>query len=66
MKHEQWNRETRFHDIELYENEHGMVALLGVGTSSYLAVEEVRLNLLASKMNLARAFEIVWSELHLA
>ena len=37
--------------------------LLGVGTSSYLSVEEARLKLLASKMNLARACIIIGSVL---
>ena len=37
--------------------------LLGVGTSSYLATEEARLNMLASIMNLARACKIVGSVL---
>ena len=37
--------------------------LLGVGTSSYFAAEEVSLNLLASIMNLARACKIVESVL---
>ena len=36
---------------------------LGVGTSSYLSAEEARLKLLASIMNLARAFKTVGSVL---